>query len=129
MGDYQGAENKDKPESRDVHERCVDFVTFVLDRVEAVDQETVQLQDFVKMLLLLMLAKMLRQKFDLPRVRQITKWLEGYAKDINPKGEAQVVQHFTDVTSQIEQVLTMALEENPHTQEPGVSATIQGVIE
>jgi hypothetical protein len=128
--DYQGqGAEKSEASNSIAPERSVDFVSFVLDRVDAVDHGAVQVQDFVKMLLLLMLAKMLRQKFDLPRITKFAKWLERYAADINPKDEAQVVQHFNEVSQQIEKVLTEALAENLHTKEPAISTTIHAVIE
>jgi hypothetical protein len=128
--DYQG-QGAEKGDSHDANtnERSIDFVSFVLDRVDGVDQEKVQLQDFVKMLLSLMIAKMLKQKFDLLRTKKFSVWLERYATEINAKEEAQVVQHFREVSAQIESALNNALAENPHMQEPSVSAKIHTVIE
>lgn len=131
--DYQGAE---KIEPRDANnanittERSIDFVSFVLDRIDATaDQEQAQLQDFVKMLLLLMLAKMLNKRFNLDRVKKFAKWLQRYTTDLNTKQEAQVAQHFQEVSQQICDVLTKALAENSHTTDPEVSSTIHSVME
>lgn len=107
----------------------VDYVTYVLDRLGVETAAVMNIKDFVKMLLLLMLAKMLKKRFDAVRIEKLTRWLVLLAGAIDPSTEKQVQDHFLDVVSQIESNLRQALTDNPNTQEPQTLALINGVLQ
>lgn len=123
--DCQGGEKA--PEEKDAAD--IDFMSFVLDRIGASKQTAQGIKDFVKMLLLLMLAKMLRKRIDVDRVNKFTRWLDLLATTIDPTSENNVQEHFMDVVGQIETNLRAALTENPLTQEQEVSSAIETVIQ
>jgi cold shock CspA family protein len=126
--DCQGAD-KTPADSPDQAERNIDFVTFVLDRFGQNKEVVHKIKDFVKMLLLLMIAKMLRHKQEVQRVKQLTHWLQLCAEAIDPNDEKQVKNNFNEVATQIEVNLSSAKSENPNVSEAGVTDSINNVIE
>jgi len=132
--DYQGVQNEKAPDAMGVPNAeasmpDVDYVTYVLDRLGSVDEAVTKIKDFVRMLLLLMLAKLLKKRSDAERVQKLTRWLVALSEAIDVNTEKQVQLHFLDVVSQIESNLRGALVENPHTQEASASKSVHEVLE
>jgi len=89
----------------------IDFVTFVLDRLGPEAKAVPKIKDFVKMLLLLMLAKMLRNQTDTNRCQQVIRWFEALSQTIEPAAES-VREHLQSVVEQINNQLQSAHREN-----------------
>merc|ERR1712008_457516 len=70
-----------------------DYVTFALDRLGQEADAVPKIKDFVKMLLLLVLAKMLRSQIHPSRCQQHIRWFEALALTIEPAAES-VREHF-----------------------------------
>lgn len=128
--DVQGGADKPPTEQADAESQMpeVDYVTYVLDRLGTESEAVTKIKDFVKMLLLLMLAKMLKKRTDAAGVQKLTQWLSLLADSIDPTTEKQVQEHFIDVVSQIESNLRQALEDNGQTKEVSVSSCVLDVI-
>jgi len=92
-------------------DRDVDFVCFVLDRLGPEKDAAHLIKDFVKMLLMLMLAKMLRTKLSTDRCDQLVRWFEALSSTIKAQGDG-VQDHFKGVVDQIAQHLSLASREN-----------------
>lgn len=97
-------------------EADVDFVTFVLDRLGPEKQAMATIKDFVKMLLLLMLAKMIRKPVGEKRSRQQLRWLEALSLAIDATVDG-VAEHFQDVVAQIKNHVSVAQRENADLQD------------
>lgn len=81
---------------------CVDFVCFALDRLGDCQQCVKNMRDFVMMLLVLMLSKMLKKKGKIhPRLCQCIEWMDCLSESVNPTVEG-VREHFRDVTGQVD---------------------------
>jgi len=89
----------------------IDYVTFVLDRLGPEAEAVPKIKDFVKMLLLLMLAKMLRSQIHPTRCQQNIRWIEALSQTIEPAAES-VREHFQSVVEQINNQLQSAHREN-----------------
>jgi len=89
----------------------VDFVTFVLDRLGPEAEVVPKIKDFVKMLLLLMLAKMLRSQIHPIRRQQNIRWFGALSQTIEPAAES-VREHFQSVVEQMNNQLQNAHREN-----------------
>merc|ERR1712241_823476 len=89
----------------------IDYVTFVLDRLGPEAEAVPKIKDFVKMLLLLMLAKMLRSQTHPSRCQQHIRWFEALSVTIEPAAES-VREHFQSVVEQINNQLQSAHREN-----------------
>jgi len=89
----------------------IDYVTFVLDRLGPEAEAVPKIKDFVKMLLLLMLAKMLRSQIHPTRCQQNIRWFEALSQTIEPAAES-VREHFQSVVEQINNQLQSAHREN-----------------
>jgi len=89
----------------------IDYVTFVLDRLGPEAEAVPKLKDFVKMLLLLMLAKMLRVQTRPTRCQQNIRWFEALSQTIEPAVDS-VREHFQSVVEQINNQLQSAHKEN-----------------
>lgn len=89
----------------------IDYVTFVLDRLGPEAEAVIKIKDFVKMLLLLMLAKMLRSQIHPTRCQQNIRWFEALSQTIEPAAES-VREHFQSVVEQINNQLQNAHREN-----------------
>jgi len=70
-----------------------------------------KIKDFVKMILLLMLAKMLRSQIHPTRCQQNIRWFEALSQTIEPAAES-VREHFQSVVEQINNQLQSAHREN-----------------
>jgi len=100
-GDAKGEVSTTEPDA--------DYVVFVLDRTDEQHVNS-QVKDFVKMLLLLMLAKMLK-KASLPkRVETLNQWMQFVAQALNPES---VAEHFASVVDQVQATLKTAVATNP----------------
>jgi len=110
--DMQGA---DKAAEMDQE---VDCVFFVLDRLADKPKEEVlkEIKDFVKMLFVLMLAKMLRTQVDKDRTEQLISWYEAVAASIQVLSD-QVKQHIKDVIQNMNGHLKTASADNKHLME------------
>ncbi|CAE7474318.1 ODA2, partial [Symbiodinium pilosum] len=93
----------------------VDYVFFVLDRLENKEEVLKAIKDFVKMLFVLMLSRMLRTQPSMKRVEQLIEWYEAVAQAIQTTSDA-VRQHFQDVVKQINTHIQNAAKENDHLQ-------------
>jgi len=89
----------------------IDYVTFVLDRLGPEAEAVPKIKDFVKMLLLLMLAKMLRSQIHPTRCQQNIRWFDALSQTIEPAAES-VREHFQSVVEQINNQLQSAHREN-----------------
>jgi hypothetical protein len=103
----QNENNADAPPG----DRDIDFVTFVLDRLGPEADAVKNIKDFVQMLLLLMLAKMLRTQVRQSRVQQLVRWFDMLAKTIDASGDG-VSGHLQDVVLQIQTHLSGATQLN-----------------
>eukprot|EP00429_Kryptoperidinium_foliaceum_P064354 CAMPEP_0176064774 /NCGR_PEP_ID=MMETSP0120_2-20121206/32311_1 /TAXON_ID=160619 /ORGANISM="Kryptoperidinium foliaceum, Strain CCMP 1326" /LENGTH=558 /DNA_ID=CAMNT_0017398355 /DNA_START=34 /DNA_END=1710 /DNA_ORIENTATION=+ len=92
-------------------DRDVDFVCFVLDRLGPEKEAAALIKDFVKMLLMLMLAKTLRTKLSRERCEQLVRWFEALSSTIEPSSEG-VPEHFKGVVDQIASHLLNAPKDN-----------------
>jgi len=94
---------QDRPASpsdnQDLHE--VDYVMFVLDRLGEENRAVEAFGGFIKMLLMLMLSKMLRQCREVSRVEKLCRWIVAAAERIQPTREDQVKTNFPKVAQQI----------------------------
>jgi cold shock CspA family protein len=112
-----GASNAAKSEDQDSD---VDYVIFVLDRLGPEEDVLKQIKDFVKMLFILMLAKMMRTQVRKDRTEQLIKWFQGLATTIQVSSDS-VKQHFQDVVTQISNHLGTATTENADLSDPVLS--------
>lgn len=81
---------------------CVDFVCFALDRLGDCRQCVKGMKDFVMMLLVLMLSKMMKKKGTIhPRLCQCIEWVDCLSESVDPTVEG-VREHFRDVTAQVD---------------------------
>lgn len=119
--DYQGGSHATSGEDD------IDFVTLVLDRLGPEKQAMGAIKDFVKMLLLLMLAKMLRKRVDGKRSQQLMRWLEALSVAIDASVEG-VREHYQDVLVQIKNHLEAARRENSDLQEQLLTVTLKNVL-
>mmetsp|Transcript_24038 Transcript_24038/g.66854 ORF Transcript_24038/g.66854 Transcript_24038/m.66854 type:complete len:501 (-) Transcript_24038:108-1610(-) len=89
----------------------VDYVTFVLDRIaDTPSSAGKQITDFVKMLLLLMLAKMFKKPFSQSRCLSMASWFEELANQIEP---SSVTEHYESVVEKINAIIQQGQGENP----------------
>jgi len=93
----------------------VDYVFFVLDRLENKEEVLGAIKDFVKMLFILMLSRMLRVQPSMGRVEQLVEWYEALAQAIQTNSEP-VKQHFQDVVKQINTHIQNAAKDNDNLQ-------------
>ena len=107
----QGGSNATDCGSEADAETDIDYVTFVLDRLGPEAEAVPKIKDFVKMLLLLMLAKMLRSQMHSGRCQHNNRWFEALAQTIEPAAES-VREHFQSVVEQINNQLQSAHREN-----------------
>jgi len=107
---FQGHSNADGGSDVEVDPNT-DYVTFVLDRMGPEAEAVPKIKDFVKMLLLLMLAKMLRRQNRPSRCQQNIRWFEALSQTIEPAVES-VREHFQSVVEQINNQLQNAHKEN-----------------
>lgn len=105
----------------------VDYVCYVLDRLGPEPDVARDMKDFVKMLLLLMLAKMLRIQSRQTRCDQILRWFEAISTSISVKHES-VKAHFQDVVDQINTNLQNAIRDNKWLQEQALQARLQAAF-
>jgi len=119
--DNQGASSK---ETEADAETDIDYVTYVFDRSGPITTAVTKLKDFVKMLSLLMVAKMLRKKHKLQRLERMVQWIGVLSQNLDPMG---VQQHYQDVVSQVEQHVKTANNENAEIQQfsPQLQASIK----
>lgn len=92
-------------------DRDVDFVSFVLDRLEPPEAAMNEIKDFVKMLLMLMITKMLKRQLSPQRCKQLVNWFRMLAETINPERQ-EVKSHFRSVVGQMETHLQAAEKEH-----------------
>jgi cold shock CspA family protein len=104
-----------------------DYVSFVLDRLGRETDAVPKIKDFVKMLLLLMLAKMLRSQTHPSRCQQHIRWFEALALTIEPAAES-VREHFHSVVEQINNQLQSAHRENTVLSEDAQLPVLQAVF-
>eukprot|EP00930_Biecheleria_cincta_P033009 TRINITY_DN22863_c0_g4_i1.p1 TRINITY_DN22863_c0_g4~~TRINITY_DN22863_c0_g4_i1.p1 ORF type:complete len:510 (+),score=118.23 TRINITY_DN22863_c0_g4_i1:72-1601(+) len=125
--DLQGGSSQvaDKVEDQDSD---VDYVFFVLDRLGNKEEVLKSIKDFVKMLFVLMLSKMLRTQGVRERTMQLISWYEAVAKTIETSADA-VRQHYQDVLAQINSHLKHASQENPDLQDQAVSQPLQAAFQ
>lgn len=90
----------------------VDFVTYVLDRLGKAEETVVDIKDFIRMLLLLMLAKMLRKPRAQWRTWQLVDWFVACATTIQPTIKDEAMKQFPEVVDQIKINLHAAVREN-----------------
>mmetsp|Transcript_81237 Transcript_81237/g.161147 ORF Transcript_81237/g.161147 Transcript_81237/m.161147 type:complete len:551 (-) Transcript_81237:117-1769(-) len=107
----QGGSNATGGGSEPDADTDIDYVTFVLDRLGPEAEAVPKIKDFVKMLLLLMLAKMLRSQMHPGRCQQNIRWFEALSQTIEPAAES-VREHFQSVVEQINNQLQSAHREN-----------------
>lgn len=126
--DFQGGSSAGAPDSKgETVDIDVDYVSFTLDRMGAEKDAVALIKDFVKMLLLLMLAKMLRTHTNPVRVDKIIRWFEALTVAIQISGE-NVQEHFEGVVDQILNHLKTAYESNPPlTQQEAHMARLEAV--
>jgi len=105
----------------------VDYVFFVLDRLGNKEEVLKNVKDFVKMLFVLMLSKMLRTQVQRERTAQIISWYEAIAKTIQTASDS-VKAHFPDVLAQINTHLKNAATENRHLAEEALSQPLQAAF-
>jgi len=106
--EFQGG-NKKSPDNGELD---IDYVVFVLDRLEPKIKRPhapVVIKDFVKMLLLLMLSKMLRKLPDVDRTQKLARWAFILGETIDPTLDS-VKTHIKNVVVHV----NAALNENPH---------------
>jgi len=107
--DFQGVT---AAKDSDAIDRDIDYVAFVLDRLgDNMTEAASCLKDFVKMLLLLMIAKMLRGQHMLERCKSLISWFKVLTETINPHSD-NVATHFKDVSQQIHGHVDSALRDN-----------------
>lgn len=125
--DLQGGSSQvaDRVEDQDSD---VDYVFFVLDRLGNKEEVLKSIKDFVKMLFVLMLSKMLRTQGVRERTMQLISWYEAVAKTIQTSAES-VRQHYQDVLAQINSHLKHASQENPDLQDQAVSQPLQAAFQ
>jgi hypothetical protein len=103
-------------------DRDVDYVSFVLVRLGEPALVVGEIKNFVKMLLLLMLAKMLRKPFPPERCRSFIQWFGVLAHAIEPQRD-NVQDHYTGVLDQIKNHVQAAFRENPSARLSGEEST------
>lgn len=65
-------------------EMDIDFVSFAIDRMGNEEAAMKMMKDFVKMLTMLMLVKMLRRKYPRQRMEQLVRWVDALSQCIDP---------------------------------------------
>jgi len=123
-GGANGGQNLPTPDV----DNDVDYVSFVMDRLGSEAETARTMKDFVKMLLLLMLAKMLRMQPKLPRCQQIIRWFEVFSHTISVTNES-VRSHFQDVVEQINNNLQHAIRENKILVDQVMQSSIQSAFQ
>lgn len=110
--DFQGAKDPNSASGGDAEDgdRDLDYVTFVLDRLGPELEAVTAIKDFVKMLLLIMIAKMLQKTQQHLRVQQLVRWFEVLAQNIDVGGEVAV--HIEDAVHRIWGFLQLAVKAN-----------------
>ncbi|CAJ1331385.1 unnamed protein product [Effrenium voratum] len=108
--DLQGGANT-TAEQGEAADADVDYVLFVLDRMGDKEEMLKSIKDFVKMLFVLMLSRMLRAQRDKERTMQLIDWYRAVAQSIQTNTDA-VKQHFPDVLTQINNHIKHAVSEN-----------------
>lgn len=98
----------------------VDYLNFVLQRYGSPERVADELKDFVQMLLLLMIAKMLRRPWINGQEKMIVDTFEALSRKISNQDKA-IQSHFVDVTEQIKKHIEHAKTENPTIFEEKVS--------
>lgn len=100
-GDQKGENSTAEPDA--------DYVVYVLERT---DEQRVQreVKDFVKLLLLLMVSKMLRKASIPVRVETLNHWLQFVAEVINI---SSILEHYASVVDQVQGNLRNAVDQNP----------------
>jgi len=121
-GSSQVAEKSEESDSD------VDYVFFVLDRLGNKEEVLKSIKDFVKMLFVLMLSKMLRTQIVRERTLQLISWYEAVAKTIQTSADS-VRQHYQDVLAQINSHLKHASQENSDLQDQAVSQPLQAAFQ
>mmetsp|Transcript_25409 Transcript_25409/g.58982 ORF Transcript_25409/g.58982 Transcript_25409/m.58982 type:complete len:479 (+) Transcript_25409:97-1533(+) len=111
QGGSSGPGSASQPAPEAPPDADVDYVFFVLDRLEDKDEVLKAIKDFVKMLFVLMLSRMLKTSTAMPRVEQLVNWYEATARAIQTNSDA-VKQHFQDVVKQINTHISNAAKEN-----------------
>lgn len=94
----------------------VDFATFTFDRLGDHPPMPGVIKDFVKMLLLLMLAKMMKNQLQKARCQKLVNWFTVLSREIDPLGD-EVKDHIAGVVDQASSDLKIAMRENPHIRE------------
>merc|ERR1719433_992384 len=92
----------------------IDFVTFVLDRIGEETEVVDKIKDFVRMLLLLMVAKLLKAQFREERFQQLIRWFKAAADKIEPARDEEVRKHLPGLIPEFHGNLQEASRENPH---------------
>jgi len=113
-----------KPEEVDTE---VDYVIFVLDRLSCEEEVLKNIKDFVKMLFILMLSKMLRTQTRKDRTEHLIKWFQALSSTIKVSSES-VKQHFQDVVAQINNHLKHASSENAHLADEALAQSLQAAL-
>jgi len=90
----------------------IDFVTFVLDRIGDETEVIGKIKDFVSLLLLLMIAKLLRIQLNEQRCRQLIRWFMVAAETIDPSRDKEVLQHLPGLIPEFYGNLQAASKEN-----------------
>lgn len=110
--DMQGQMNK--APGKDSETSPVDFVKYVLDRLAKPEEAVVEIKDFIRMLLLLMLAKMLRRPVNsAARTAQLVEWFLACSTHVEPNVHDESMKQFPQVVDQIKVNLQYAARENP----------------
>eukprot|EP00434_Breviolum_minutum_P020340 symbB.v1.2.017938.t2/scaffold1408.1/size121891/2 len=89
----------------------VDYVFFVLDRLGEKEEALKSIKDFVKMLFVLMLARMLKTQKSKVRALTLIEWFQACTSMIQMSNES-VQQHIQDVLKQINTHIIAAAKEN-----------------
>jgi len=121
--DHQGGTHNAEGDDKEV-----DYVNFCLDRMGTETVAVGTIKDFVKMLLLLMLAKMLRKRLGAKRCLQLVRWFEALANTIDPAVEG-VLEHYKDVVLQIRSNLQHANIENEHIHEEAIALAVENSMQ
>lgn len=125
--DMQGQTNK--APGKDSEQSPVDFVKYVLDRLAQPEEAVLEIKDFIRMLLLLMLAKMLRRSANMPaRTAQLVEWFVACSKHVQPSIEDESMKQFPQVVDQIKVNIQHAARENPTAQRSEVSVPLSMAI-
>mmetsp|Transcript_81448 Transcript_81448/g.143840 ORF Transcript_81448/g.143840 Transcript_81448/m.143840 type:complete len:452 (+) Transcript_81448:93-1448(+) len=125
--DLQGGSGAQATEKSEEQDSEVDYVFFVLDRLGNKEEVLKNIKDFVKMLIVLMLSKMLRTQLQRERTVQIISWYEAVAQNIDTTSDA-VKQHFQDVLAQINNHLKHAATDNQHLADQALSQPLHSAF-